>query len=80
MFEDRSLKIDLCALALLALAVFLGISLWTYNATDPPSTIVWPASEVVHNACGQRRRTHCSLFVRKPRRRCVLLGRSPSPF
>src|SRR3954470_4053426 len=52
MFEDRSLKIDLCALALLALAVFLGISLWTYNATDPPSTIVWPASNVVHNACG----------------------------
>src|SRR4051812_43437793 len=52
MFEDRSLKIDLCALALLALAVFLGISLWTYNATDPQSTIVWPASTVVHNACG----------------------------
>src|SRR3954462_12523166 len=52
MFEDRSLKIDLCALALLALAVFLGISLWTYNATDPPSTIVWPAGNVVHNACG----------------------------
>ena len=40
MFEDRSLKIDLCALALLALAVFLGIALWTYNPTDPPSTIV----------------------------------------
>jgi DNA segregation ATPase FtsK/SpoIIIE, S-DNA-T family len=52
MFEDRSLKIDLCALALLALAVFLGIALWTYNATDPPSTIVWPASSIVHNACG----------------------------
>src|SRR3954465_2912271 len=52
MFEDRSLKIDLCALALLAIAVFLGISLWTYNATDPPSTIVWPASNIVHNACG----------------------------
>src|SRR5215212_1145323 len=53
MFEDRSLKIDLCALALLALAVFVGIALWTYNATDPPSTIVWPASEVVQNACGR---------------------------
>src|SRR3954470_776825 len=52
MFEDRSLKIDLCALALLALAVFLGIALWTYNATDPPSTVVWPASNIVHNACG----------------------------
>src|SRR3954454_24778046 len=53
MFEDRSLKIDLCALALLALTVFLGIALWTYNATDPPSTIVWPASNVIHNACGR---------------------------
>jgi S-DNA-T family DNA segregation ATPase FtsK/SpoIIIE len=52
MFEDRSLKIDLCALALLALAVFLGVALWTYNATDPPSTIVWPSTSVVHNACG----------------------------
>ena len=52
MFEDRSLKIDLCALALFALAVFLGVALWTYNATDPPSTIVWPSSNVVHNACG----------------------------
>src|SRR6478752_212193 len=53
MFQDRSLKIDLCALALLAIAAFLGVSLWTYNATDPPSTIVWPASHIVHNACGR---------------------------
>src|SRR3954447_18122620 len=52
MFEDRSLKIDLCALALLALAVFLGVALWTYNPTDPPSTVVWPPRNVVHNACG----------------------------
>jgi S-DNA-T family DNA segregation ATPase FtsK/SpoIIIE len=52
MFEDRSLKIDLCALALLALALFLGIALWTYNPADPPSTIVWPATSLVHNACG----------------------------
>ncbi len=53
MFEDRSLKIDLVALALLALVAFLGIALWTYDATDPPSTIVWPATNVVHNACGR---------------------------
>jgi DNA segregation ATPase FtsK/SpoIIIE, S-DNA-T family len=53
MFEDRSLKIDLVALALLALVAFLGLSLGTYDATDPPSTIVWPPSDVVHNACGQ---------------------------
>jgi DNA segregation ATPase FtsK/SpoIIIE, S-DNA-T family len=53
MFEDRSLKLDLCALALLALVAFLGVSLWTYDATDPPSTLVWPASEMIHNACGR---------------------------
>jgi S-DNA-T family DNA segregation ATPase FtsK/SpoIIIE len=53
MFEDRSLKIDLCALALLAIVTFLGIALWTYDATDPPSTVVWPPSNVVHNACGR---------------------------
>ncbi len=37
----------------LALVVFLGLALGTYNATDPPSTIVWPTSDVVHNACGR---------------------------
>ncbi len=52
MFEDRSLKLDLCALALLALVVFLGASLWTYDKTDPPSTLTWPASAETHNACG----------------------------
>jgi DNA segregation ATPase FtsK/SpoIIIE, S-DNA-T family len=53
MFENRSLKIDLFALALLALVAFLGLALWTYDATDPPSTIVWPPSNTVHNACGR---------------------------
>ena len=53
MFEDRSLKIDLCALAMLALVVFVGVALCTYDATDPPSTVVWPPSDVVHNACGR---------------------------
>ncbi len=53
MFENRSLRIDLCAIALLALVVFLGIALWTFNAGDPPSTNVWPSTNVVHNACGR---------------------------
>ena len=57
MFEDRSLKIDLVALAMFALVAFLGIALWTYDATDPPSTIVWPATNVVHNACGRAGRS-----------------------
>jgi DNA segregation ATPase FtsK/SpoIIIE, S-DNA-T family len=53
MLEDRSLKIDLFALALLAVVAFLGLALWTYDATDPPSTIMWPPSNAVHNACGR---------------------------
>jgi DNA segregation ATPase FtsK/SpoIIIE, S-DNA-T family len=53
MFEDRSLKIDLFALAVLALVAFVGIALWTYDAADPPSTVVWPPTNVVHNACGR---------------------------
>jgi S-DNA-T family DNA segregation ATPase FtsK/SpoIIIE len=53
MFEDRSLKLDLCALALLALAVFLGVALWTYDPADPPGTLVWPASDLIRNACGR---------------------------
>ncbi|HEY3394006.1 MAG TPA: DNA translocase FtsK 4TM domain-containing protein, partial [Lacipirellulaceae bacterium] len=53
MFEDRSLKLDLCALALSALVVFLGVALWTYEPADPPSTLVWPPSETVENACGR---------------------------
>lgn len=53
MFEDRSLKIDLVALALLAVVAFLGVALWTYNPADPPSAIMWPPSDVVHNACGK---------------------------
>jgi S-DNA-T family DNA segregation ATPase FtsK/SpoIIIE len=53
MFEDRSLKLDLCALALAALVVFLGVSLWTYSPLDPPGTLTWPAPESVQNACGR---------------------------
>ncbi|HEX4414323.1 MAG TPA: DNA translocase FtsK [Lacipirellulaceae bacterium] len=53
MFEDRSLKMDLVVLALMAIVAFLGIALWTYDAADPPSTLVWPATNIVHNACGR---------------------------
>jgi S-DNA-T family DNA segregation ATPase FtsK/SpoIIIE len=53
MFEDRSLKLDLCALALLALVAFLGVALWTYDCADPPSSLIWPPGEAVQNACGR---------------------------
>jgi S-DNA-T family DNA segregation ATPase FtsK/SpoIIIE len=53
MFEERSLKIDLCALGLLALTVFLAIALWTYDPADPPGTMIWPPRTSVENACGR---------------------------
>ncbi len=53
MFENRSLKLDVCALALIALIAFLGISLWTYSPNDAPSSLVWPHSEKFENACGR---------------------------
>jgi len=52
MFEDRSLKLDLCALVLVAGVAFLAASLWTYDRFDPPSTLVDPPRANVSNACG----------------------------
>ena len=52
MFENRNRKLDLAALALAAGAMFLGVSLWTYNRFDPPSVLIFPANNLVHNACG----------------------------
>jgi S-DNA-T family DNA segregation ATPase FtsK/SpoIIIE len=53
MFEQRSLKLDLVALALAAVAMFLGLSLFSYNPADPPSTLVYPAAQHTSNACGR---------------------------
>ena len=53
MFEDRSLKLDLFALVMFALVLFVGIALWTYDPADPPSTLVWPPQETVNNSCGR---------------------------
>ncbi|QDS97817.1 DNA translocase FtsK [Adhaeretor mobilis] len=52
MFENRSLKLDLFSLVLLVVAGLMGTAMWTYNAADPPSTLVFPARETVTNACG----------------------------
>jgi S-DNA-T family DNA segregation ATPase FtsK/SpoIIIE len=66
MFENRSLRLDLLALALCGLVIFLGGSLGTYNPADPvpelippfnklyqADQLVYPASETVSNACGK---------------------------
>ena len=53
MFEERDLKIDLLALGLLALTVFLAASLFSYAPSDPPSEVVYPPAEEIANLCGQ---------------------------
>ncbi len=52
MFDNRSLKFDLLALVLLAATALLAVSLGTYDATDPPSTLVYPPHIDYQNACG----------------------------
>ena len=66
MFEQRSLKLDLIALGLLALVIFLTLCLATYNPADSTpglirpldqlyqaDVLVYPASGHVSNACGK---------------------------
>lgn len=65
MFENRSLRLDLAALALLVVVVFLAVSILSYNAADPlptplppfhliytPDVAVYPQNPHVRNACG----------------------------
>ncbi len=52
MFDSDRLKTDLLALGLLALVVFSGLSLLSYDAADPPSTVVFPTRETPLNICG----------------------------
>ncbi len=52
MLEERSRKIDLIALALLALNIFLAVALFSYDPADPPATLVYPHQTQTTNACG----------------------------
>jgi S-DNA-T family DNA segregation ATPase FtsK/SpoIIIE len=52
MLENRNLKLDLLALGLLALVVFLAAALWSYDPADPPSKLVFPERTRVLNVCG----------------------------
>ena len=52
MFENRNFKFDLLAIVMLAATVLLSVSLATYEATDPPSTLVYPSNSDYQNACG----------------------------
>ncbi|MCA9118994.1 MAG: DNA translocase FtsK 4TM domain-containing protein [Planctomycetaceae bacterium] len=66
MFENRSLRLDLFALALCGFVIFLGASLGTYSPADtvpqlmPPfdrfyhaDQLVYPATTTLTNACGK---------------------------
>jgi S-DNA-T family DNA segregation ATPase FtsK/SpoIIIE len=52
MLDQRNPKLDLAALVLLAISVFLSIALFTYDPADPPSDLVYPPQPRVENACG----------------------------
>src|SRR5260221_13614976 len=53
MLESRSIKLDLFALALFALVVFLGLSLVTYDPADSLDLLSYPPPAHAHNACGR---------------------------
>lgn len=65
MLEQRNLRLDLAALALVAVIIFLTCALVTYHPHDPvgplpppvnllvsADTLALPPSTVIHNACG----------------------------
>jgi DNA segregation ATPase FtsK/SpoIIIE, S-DNA-T family len=65
MFQDRNLKVDLAAMGLIALTLFLAVALTTYDPADPLTSIaspldplrsqdlpVFPPNDTIQNACG----------------------------
>ncbi len=66
MFEERDVRLDLAALAVLVFVVFLGLSLVTFHPADPPvelvypfgewyqqDTLTYPVAQLTSNACGR---------------------------
>lgn len=52
MIDIHRFKTDLIALGLLAVTVFLGLSLFSYDPADPPAQLVYPIRDVAQNLCG----------------------------
>jgi DNA segregation ATPase FtsK/SpoIIIE, S-DNA-T family len=52
MIDIQRFKTDLIALGLLAVTVFLGLSLFSYDPADPPAQLVYPLRDVAQNLCG----------------------------
>ena len=74
MSEARSIKLDLAALALLALCVFLGMALATYNRADSFDGLVYPAPAKTTNACGRSGAVAAELLLQGLRRGSLLPG------
>jgi S-DNA-T family DNA segregation ATPase FtsK/SpoIIIE len=62
MLEQRSLKTDVLALIVVAITIFLGAALFTYDPADPPSKLVYPERSTVLNACGRSGATASTLL------------------
>ncbi len=69
MLEQRSVKLDILALLLAGLCVFLALTLGTYDAADPPSTSVYPPAVRPHKRLWQDRSVCCSRSAQRRRRR-----------
>ena len=52
MLDKERLKTDLLALGVLSLVVFVGLSFLSYDAADPPSSLVFPRRQLPTNICG----------------------------
>jgi S-DNA-T family DNA segregation ATPase FtsK/SpoIIIE len=53
MLESRSLKLDLIALGLLALSIFIGLAIATNDPTDSLDAMTYPPAGHTLNACGR---------------------------
>jgi S-DNA-T family DNA segregation ATPase FtsK/SpoIIIE len=63
MLEQRDLKVDLVALGLLALSIFLAASLLSFDPADPPNTLVYPQPATITNVCGRSGAVVSSLLL-----------------
>jgi S-DNA-T family DNA segregation ATPase FtsK/SpoIIIE len=52
MLDHKRLITDIAALALLAVTVFVTMSLASYDPADPPGSVTFPARQTVTNLCG----------------------------
>ena len=63
MFDYARLRTDLLALAVLAMAVFIGLSLASYDPSDPPALSVFPTRAVAQNLGGSAGATVAHMLI-----------------